>query len=207
MKYKQTDFLVKSYSSSLNPGSSYPTSGTRATCPSPEQNNLPLTDNGSDSHSLSKSKAFLCVCTCCHNRLSWQLCVLFKTHNYDFKNLVMAEALSKDVRYKQCGMQEFICKDCHCASCKQKKTNALPSMSKHAVASPFKGNESYLQYSATSRTSAQLLTMYTPTLSQDITGHMSQPCTTKMNKVNRFLTLQIGCLWQTSQMQISMQHT
>ena len=100
-----------------------------------EKNDSTLTQNQLDPYGIS---TYLYVCTCCHSTVSRHLCVLFKVHNYDFNNYVVSQALSKDIRYKHHGTPEYVCKKCHHALRREKKSNILPFMPFNAVASPFK---------------------------------------------------------------------
>ena len=88
-----------------------------------------------------------CVCTCCHNVFVRNLCVLFKSHNYDFNNSVVSEALAKQIRYKHVAQKELICRDCHNALRRRKTTGHKPQMPVNAVASPLKYISKKSEYS------------------------------------------------------------
>ena len=102
-----------------------------------EQTSDILVQNDSES-TESEAGIYLCVCTCCHKTLPRHWCLIFKEKNYNFENAVVTEALAVDIRYKQSGMHEFICKNCHHHLWRKQTALSLPVMPNDAIASPKK---------------------------------------------------------------------
>ena len=102
-------------------------------CTVPNEQNTP-----DSSGELVGNNVSSCVCTCCHNIFHRNMCVIFRSHNYDFNNGVVSEALAKQIRYKHVSQQELICKGCHNLLRKRKKTGHKPKMPVDAVASQLK---------------------------------------------------------------------
>lgn len=78
------------------------------------------------------------ICTCCHKCINSKS-IIFNENNYNFKNDVVAEALSMKYRFHSKIGQEFICRNCHNNLKINDKTE--PKMPKYAVA-VMKGNKS-----------------------------------------------------------------
>ena len=141
-------------------------------CASLDENSLSLDETILEQLNINTSKTTklcLCVCTYCHNSMPRKMCVLFRVSNYDFTNLIVCEALDKDIRYIHSGMPEFMCKTFHGLLQKNTKTNVLPKMPKNAIASPYKSQSNNLTLSCT--TSGQSSTMYTETLRAKVQQH------------------------------------
>ena len=102
-----------------------------------EQTSDILVQNDSES-TESEAGIYLCVYTCCHKTLPRHWCLIFKEKNYNFENAVVTEALAVDIRYKQAGMHEFICKNCHHHLGRKQTAFSLPVMPNDAIASPKK---------------------------------------------------------------------